>query len=362
MRAAVFTAHGTPLTVEEVEPSPPGCRDVVVRLTASGVCHSDLLAVQGAFPFNPPAVLGHEAAGVVEEVGSHVERFRPGDTVVAAAVLGCEVCFYCTGGQAHLCSEMLAASARPRARRLDGSPLCAGWGLGSFAETMTVDERSVVKVVSDLPAEQLALIGCSISTGLGAVLYTARVPAGASVAVIGCGGVGLATVQGARLVGAHRIIAIDPVDHKRDRALSAGATHVVNPADGDVVEQVRALTDGRGVDFSFEVAGLPLTIVQALDMTRRGGAATIVGQGATDATVTLPAQQLRSGGRSIHGCTFGSVQPRRDYQLFADLAEAGRIDLASLVSTRIGLTEINSAFDALERGEVLRSVVVPGAG
>jgi S-(hydroxymethyl)glutathione dehydrogenase/alcohol dehydrogenase len=358
VRAAVFTAPGASLSVQDLRVLPPGPRDVVIRVTASGVCHSDLLAMQGAFPFAPPCVLGHEGTGVVEEVGSAVERLRIGDTVIASAVLACESCFYCMAGEAHLCHEVLAASSRPRAIDLGGGTVSAGWGLGTFAEMMTVDERSVAKVLSELPPEQLALIGCSISTGVGAVLNTARVPAGASVAILGCGGVGLAAVQGARLAGAHPIVGIDLVSAKREQAITFGATEVIDPSAGDVVEQVRALTGGRGVDFAFEVVGHPATITQAFEMTRRGGAAVIIGQAAANATVTFPAQALRSGGRSILGCTFGSVQPRRDYQRFADLAAAGRLDLASMVTRHISLSEVNDAFDALERGEVLRSVIV----
>jgi S-(hydroxymethyl)glutathione dehydrogenase/alcohol dehydrogenase len=358
MRAAVFIAPDAPLAIKDLRPLPPGPRDVVVRITASGVCHSDLLASRGDFPFAPPAVLGHEGAGVVEEVGWAVRRLRCGDTVIAAVVLACDSCYYCTVGEGHLCREMLTASSLPRATGCDGAQVTGAWGLGTFAETMTVDERSAVKVESELPPEQLALIGCSISTGVGAVLYTARVPAGASVAVVGCGGVGLAAVQGARLAGAYPIIGIDPVPAKRQQAVGFGATAVVDPAAGDVVEQVRALSGGRGVDFAFEVAGLPATITQTFEMTRRGGTAVIVGQAAAGASVTFPAQALRSGGRTLVGCTFGSVQPRRDYQRFADLAAAGRLDLASLVSHRIALTDINDAFAAMERGDVLRSVIV----
>ena len=360
MLAALYTGLDAPLSVEQVDPLPPGPRDVVVRILASGVCHSDLLVTKGAVGFvAPPSVLGHEGAGVVEEVGSHVEGLRPGDTVIGSVILTCGQCFYCHAGEPNLCHEALNAGRVPRVVRADGAKAAAGWGLGTFAEAMTVDERSLVKVVTDLPYEQLALIGCSVSTGVGAVLNTARVPAGATVAVLGCGGVGMAVVQGARLAGALRIIAIDPVADKRAYVLSAGATDAVDPADGDVVEQVRELTVGMGVDFAFEAVGLPATITQSFDMIRRGGTAVIIGQAAADATVTFPAQALRSGSRSIVGCGYGSVQPRRDFQRFVDFAAAGRLDLGSLISHRIPMREINNAFASLERGgEIRRTVIV----
>lgn len=359
MRAAVFSAPDLPLSVEQVEPRAPGPRDVVVEIRASGICHSDLLATQGVFSyFKPPLVLGHEGAGVVVEVGAAVERVKPGDTVIGNVVLGCGHCAYCLADEAHLCTALLSALDVARATRPDGTRLTAGWGLGTFAEVMTVDERSVVRVDSDLPYEQLALIGCSISTGVGAVLHTARVRAGATVAVLGCGGVGLAVVQGARLAGAARIVAIDPIESKRTAACGFGATDTLDPTDADVVAQVQALTGGRGVDVAFEVAGLAVTISQAYEMTRRGGMAVVVGQAAAGETVTFSAHALRSGGRSLVGCTYGSVQPRRDFQMLADLAAAGRLDLAGLISRRVALTEVNDAFGALERGEVLRTMIL----
>lgn len=358
MRAAVFTAVNAPFSVQDLDPLPPGPRDVVVRLLASGVCHSDLLVTQGAVPFDPPMVLGHEGVGVVEEVGAAVERVRPGDLVIGSVVLGCGTCDPCIRDEEHLCIAMLGASRVVRALDADGRGITAGWGLGAFAETMTVDERSVVRVTAELPPEQLALIGCSVATGVGAVLNSARVPAGATVAVVGCGGIGLATLQGARLVHAARIIGIDPVVAKRKHAIVCGATDVVDPADGDVVEQVRDLTDGQGVDFAFEAVGLPLTILQSHQMTRRGGVAVMLGMPPAGATVTFPAASMRSGGRTIVGCTYGSVQPRRDFPKLAALAAAGHLDLGALVSHRIKLDELNEAYAALERGEIMRSVIV----
>lgn len=362
MLAALYTGLNEPLSLEEVDPLPLGPRDVMVRVLASGVCHSDLLVTQGAFPFAAPMVLGHEGVGVVEEVGAAVKKLRPGDTVIGSVILACGACFYCGAGEVHNCPETATASQLSRLVRPDGATATAMLGLGTFAEMMTADERSLIRVVSDLPPEQLALIGCSISTGVGAVLNTARVPAGATVAVVGCGGVGMAVVQGARLADAARIIAIDPVAGKRGHAHLLGATDLLDPADGDVVEQVRELTDGLGVDFAFEAAGLPLTISQSFEMVRRGGTAVIIGQAAAGATVTLPAQALRSGGRTLVGCTYGSVDPKRDFPRFAAFAAAGRLDLGSLISDRIPLGKVNDALAQLETGGDVRRTVIVGEG
>src|SRR5947208_1886707 len=358
MRAAVFVGLNEPLVVEEVNPPEPGPRDVVVHVSASGVCHSDLSVINGTLPFPPPCILGHEGAGVVEHVGEHVTSLKKGDRVVAAFVPACGSCWFCLHDRTNLCEDSFAAAMAPRGTRQDGTPVTAMTGLGTFAETMTVDEAALVKVETDLPDEQLALIGCGVTTGVGAALNTARIEPGSSVAVIGCGGVGQAVIQGARIAGAARIFAVDPVELKRKTAEQAGATDLVDPANGDPVAQVQALTGGRGADYTFEVIGLPETILQAWNMARRGGTVTVVGMPRMDAMVTFPAFELFSAEKRLLGCIYGSAQVKRDFHRFIALTETGRLDLGSMVSRRVSLDEVNDAFRAMQAGEVIRSVIV----
>jgi S-(hydroxymethyl)glutathione dehydrogenase/alcohol dehydrogenase len=358
MRAAIFVGQEQPLSVEDVEQLPPGPKDVVVRVGASGVCHSDLSVVHGYVPLPPPTILGHEGTGIVEEVGPEVTSVKKGDRVIAAFTPACGLCFWCRHDQSNLCEHSFAFGMAPKAKRSDGSVATAFTGLGTFSDVMTVHEASVVKVETDLPDEQLALIGCGVTTGVGAALNTAQIRPGSTVAVIGCGGVGQAVVQGARIAGASRIIAVDPVELKRKTAEQQGATDLVDPGDGDSVAQVQALTGGRGVDYSFEVIGLPETVVQAYGMARRGGTAVVVGMPRMDSQVTLPGFQLFYDEKKLLGCVYGSAQVRRDFQRFIDLIETGRLDVGSMVSARIGLDDVNDAFRAMEAGEVIRSVIV----
>jgi S-(hydroxymethyl)glutathione dehydrogenase/alcohol dehydrogenase len=230
-------------------------------------------------------------------------------------------------------------------------------GLGTFSSVMTVDEASVVRVETDLPDAQLALIGCGVTTGVGAALNTARVRPGSTVAVLGCGGVGQAVIQGARIAGAGRIIAIDPQPLKRKMATQLGATDVVDPSAGDPVEQVKALTGGRGVDYAFEVIGLPETIVTTYNLARRGGEVIVVGMARYDAQFTLPAFDVFYSQKTLKGSKYGSAQVRRDFPRFVDLIETGRLDISSMVSKTIKLDGVNDAFRAMEAGEVIRSVI-----
>jgi S-(hydroxymethyl)glutathione dehydrogenase/alcohol dehydrogenase len=231
-------------------------------------------------------------------------------------------------------------------------------GLGTFAEEMMIEESMAVKVETDVPAAQLALIGCGVTTGVGAALNTAQVTPGSTVTVIGCGGVGQSVIQGARIAGASRIFAVDPVEMKRKTAEQFGATDLIDPADGDPVQQVKEATEGRGTDFSFEVIGLPETMVQAYNVARRGGTAVIVGMPKFDATVTFPAMSLFYDNKRLLGSMYGSAQVRRDFPRLVRLVETGRLDLGSMVSRHIHLDEVNDAFRAMEAGEVIRSVIV----
>ena len=358
MRAAIFTGPEQPLSVEEVTPQPPGPDDVVVRVGASGVCHSDLSIIHGYLPMPPPCILGHEGTGIVESVGANVSRVRPGDHVVASFVPACGTCWFCEHDKSNLCEGSGAVMFTPRATRSDGTIAPGFTGLGTFADQMTVNEMSVVKVDTDLPDEQLALIGCGVTTGVGAALNTAKVEPGSTVAVIGCGGVGQAVIQGARIAGASRIFAIDPVELKRKSAEQLGATDLIDPAKGNPISQVQDLTGGRGTDYAFEVIGLPDTISQAYNTARRGGTVVVVGMPRMDAMVTFPAFPLFYDEKRLLGCVYGSSQVRRDFPRFISLVETGRLDLGAMVSRRIKLDEVNDAFRAMEAGEVIRSVIV----
>jgi S-(hydroxymethyl)glutathione dehydrogenase/alcohol dehydrogenase len=357
MRAAVFTETGGPLSIENIDPAPPGPRDVIVQLGASGVCHSDLSLKNGYVGIMPGTVLGHEGAGRIVEVGKDVIGLAKGDKVVASFIPACGVCYFCLHDQSHLCDTEFEVMVRNRGKRSDGSDYTTMTGLGTFAEAMTCDQSSIVKVNTSVTDDQLALIGCGVTTGVGAALNTAQVHPGATVAVIGCGGVGQAVIQGARIAGASRIIAVDPVEMKRKEAGRSGATDFVDPNEGDPVGQVQQLTSGRGVDYSFEVIGLPETTLQAFNMIRKGGTAVMVGMTRAEATVTLSTFDLFFNEKTLKGCKYGSGQVRRDFQRFADLIETGRLDTGSMVSRTIKLDEVNEAFRAMEAGEVIRSVI-----
>jgi S-(hydroxymethyl)glutathione dehydrogenase/alcohol dehydrogenase len=358
MRAAVLSEYNQPLVIEELDDPPLGRRDVRVQIDASGVCHSDLSVQNGGMRMPLPIVLGHEGAGTVLEVGKEVNRVKPGDQVIASFIPACGVCFHCLRDESNLCEKSREVLFAGRGIRSDGSKVFGMMGLGTFSDVMTIDEASVVKVDTELPAEQLALIGCGVTTGVGAALFTARIEPGSTVAVIGCGGVGQSVIQGARIAGASRIFAIDPVELKRTAAEQQGATDLIDPGAGDPTAQVQALTGGRGTDYAFEVIGLPETILQAYNTARRGGTVVIVGMPRTDATVTFEAMHLFFDEKKMLGCLYGSAQVRRDFPKLVSLVETGRLDIGSMVSRRIKLDEVNDAFRAIGAGEVIRSVIV----
>ena len=360
MRAAVYVGDEKALSLENVTPTPPGPRDVLVEIGASGVCHSDLSIMRGYVPVPPGMVLGHEGAGRVIEVGAEVTRVKKGDRVIASFVPACGGCWHCLQEESELCELENEVSMKMRGTRADGNPYFTMTGLGTFAEAMTVDEASVVKIDTDLPDAQLALIGCGVTTGVGAALNTAQVQPGSSVAVIGCGGVGQAVIQGARIAGAARIIAVDPQILKRETAKKLGATDVLDPTPGDAIEQVKAMTRGRGVDYAFEVIGRPETVQQAYAMARRGGMAIVVGMARYDTQFTVPTFGIFFEQKTIKGCKYGSAQVRRDFPRFVELIETGRLDTSSMVSRTIKLDGVNDAFAVMERGDVIRSVILPG--
>ena len=358
MRAAVFRAVNTPMVVEEVHIDKPGPREVLVRTAAAGVCHSDMHFFNGTYPGQVPCVLGHESAGVVEAVGSAVHYVQPGDHVITCLSVFCGHCEYCLTGHMSLCQEPEVRRGPQDAPRLskNGDGLTQFANLGSFAEQMLVHEHSVVKIRDDMPLDRAALIGCGVTTGVGAVIHTAKVEPGSTVAVIGCGGVGLSCVNGAAIAGAGRVIAVDTVAAKLQLAGNFGATDMVNAGDGDPVAQVRDLTGG-GVHYSFEAIGLKATAEQAFRMLRPGGTATVIG-------MIPPGEMVRLHGpdflaeKKIQGSMMGSNRFRVDMPRFVDFYLQGRLHLDEMISKRIGLGDVTDALRALDTGEMARSVIM----
>lgn len=357
MRAAVLNAYNEPLEIEELRSPNLGPHDVRVRIDASGVCHSDLTVQKGGVPMPPPVILGHEGSGTVLEVGDAVSRVKVGDRIISAFTAMCGNCWFCLHDKSNLCQGTGDVIFAPRGHRHDGTDVWGMTGLGTFSDEMVLSETQAVPIVTELPAEQLALIGCGVTTGVGAALNTAQITPGSSVAVIGLGGVGQSVIQGARIAGAARIFAIDPVEMKRKTAEVNGATDLVDPAAGDPIEQVKEATGGRGADFVLEVVGLPDTILQAFQTARAGGTVVVVGMPRMDAMITMPAFPLFGDEKNLKGCMYGSSQNRRDFQRYVDLVETGRLNVADMVSRRITLDEVNDAFRAMEAGEVIRSVI-----
>ena len=358
MRVAVAYDVGDPLVVEDLPTPAIGPRDVLVRLSASGICHTDLTVIRGLSNLPLPIVPGHEGCGLVEAVGPEVRRAGAGDRVLASVSPACGSCWWCLNGLSNHCELGPAVLAAKRFDLPDGRTATAVCGCGTFAEAMVVDEASIVPVHTDLADDQLALLGCGVTTGLGAALNTAGVQPGSSVAVIGCGGVGQSVVQGARIAGAATIVAIDPAASRREASLRVGATHAVDPAKANPIEQVRVLTAGRGADYTFEVVGRPELIVQAFDMARQAGTVTVVGMPSKDDVIELPALRAVFSGKKLVGSKVGGAQILRDFPRYVHLAETGRLDLGSLVSNRITLDEVNDGIDALDRAEGVRTVIV----
>ena len=357
MKAVLLVGFGEPLSIEEVDPAPVGPRDVRVRIDASGVCHTDLTVAHGGLPRALPIIPGHEASGTVTEIGRDVTRVKVGDRVIAAIITACGDCWFCLHERSNLCTHLFDLQGSLKATRGDGTPLPGTSGLATFAEEMTVEETLVVPVTTDLPAEQLALIGCGVATGVGAVLNTAEVEPGATVAVFGCGGVGQSVIQGCVIAGAARIFAVDPLAMKRTTAAAMGASDLIDPADGDPVAHLQHATDGLGVDHAFEVTGLPPVLLQAYRSVRRGGTAVMIGMPRHDETVEFSAFELFVGEKRLVSSLYGTTQVRRDFARIVRMAESGRLDLGAMVSRRFSLDQVNDAMAALESGEVIRAVL-----
>ncbi len=361
MKAAVYYRPHEPLSVEEVELLEPQRQEATVRIAAAGVCHSDLHFIDGLLPHLAPAVLGHEGAGVIEAVGEGVTYVQPGDHVILSFIPSCGECSYCIVGRPNLCTAGNRAAARgtlldgTTRLRKGGEPLYHMTCTSCFAERAVLPESSLVKIGEEMPLDRAALIGCGVMTGVGAAINTARVQAGSTVAVIGCGGVGLNVVQGAALCGAAKIIAIDVNDFKLELAQQFGATHAVNAAKEDPVTAVRNLSPG-GADYAFEVIGRPETMRQAYDATRRGGMTVVVGLAPAGAELSIPAGSLLQE-KVLTGSAYGGTRPRVDMPKLVELYLAGKLKLDELISRVYPLDGINEAFEAMRAGEVARSII-----
>jgi S-(hydroxymethyl)glutathione dehydrogenase / alcohol dehydrogenase len=358
MKAAVLREVNKPLSIEEISHGKPGPREVLVRTVAAGVCHSDLHFQNGAYPYPLPAVLGHESAGIVEAVGSDVTYVKPGDHVITCLSAFCGHCEDCLTGHMSLCQEpeLQRGADQPPRLSAGGNPLFQFLNLSSFAERMLVHEHTLAKIRPDMPLDRAALIGCGVTTGVGAVIHTAKVPPGATVAVIGCGGVGLSCINGAAIAGAGRIIAIDAVNSKLDLARKFGATDVINAKEKDAVGEVMAMTSG-GVHYSFEAIGLKVTTEQAFKMLRRGGTATIIGMIPVGTMIEIHGPEFLME-RKIQGSNMGSNRFRVDMPRFVDFYLSGKLHLDDMISGRIKLNDVNDAMSALYKGEVARSVIM----
>ena len=358
MKAAVLREVGKPLQIEDVKIGKPGPHEVLIRTAAAGVCHSDLHFMEGKYPFPLPAVLGHESAGVVEQIGSEVRTVKVGDHVITCLSAYCGHCDQCLTGHMSLCQSpdtRREQGAEPRIASETGN-MNQYLNLSSFAEQMLIHEHACVSIRKDMPLDRAALIGCGVTTGIGAVIHTSNVRPGETVAVIGCGGVGLAAINGAAIAGAGRIIAIDTSPAKDNMSRLFGATDFINAADGDPVKQVLEMTGG-GVHHSFEAIGLGKTAEQAFNMLRRGGTANVIGMIPVGQTVTLMGAAFL-GEKRIQGSLMGSNRFPVDMPRFVDFYMSGKLKLDDMISRRVKLEEVNDAFEEMKTGEIARSVIV----
>ena len=360
MKAAVFRGPNQPLTIEQVEIDDPLDHEVVVRVVASGVCHSDLHVIEGLWPQPIPSVLGHEGAGIVEKVGKAVAYVKPGDHVISSPTAFCGYCEDCMAGDQHLCSNKAATrrakGARPRLMQ-GGGTMHQEADLSTYAEKILVHENAVVKITNDMPLDRAALIGCGVTTGMGAVLNTAKIEPGSRVAVFGCGGVGISAIQAARIAGARQIIAVDQFESKLAMAKRFGATDAVDASQSDPVKAIREMTNGRGVDYSFEAVGIAKLARQCFESVRKGGTATIIGMIPVGQCVEIEATKLLPE-RKLQGSMMGSTRFRIDMPRYIDYYLHGQLNLDEMITKRGKLEDVNEAFRAMKAGEVARSVLM----
>lgn len=364
INAAILWEQGQPLSVEEAELEGPRAGEVLVEVKAAGVCHSDLHPARGDWPARTPLVLGHEGAGVVREVGAGVERVRVGDHVVFCWAPACGVCPSCVEGRPVLCDRLERTTYRNRLPaggtrlRARGRDLAHFNGTACFADFAVVAEEGAIPVAEDEPFEVLATLGCAVVTGVGAVVNAARVPAGASVVVIGAGGVGLNVIQGARLAGCAQIIAVDRQSNPLELAREFGATHTTNAAAEDVTASVRELTDGRGAGYVFDTVGAPATIAQAISCARKGGTVVLTGLSRTDAVASMPMFPFVMQEKRLVGSLYGSGQPLTDIPRLVELYRSGQLKLRELVARAYSLNGVNNALAALADGAGARGIIL----
>jgi S-(hydroxymethyl)glutathione dehydrogenase/alcohol dehydrogenase len=355
MKAAVLTETHKDLEVrDDVEVYDLGPKDVRVKIKSSGVCHSDLSVQNGTIPMPAPVVLGHEGAGIIEEVGEAVAGVAVGDHVILSFVPACSVCNPCLRQQSYLCDQTGPVSMASHFK-VGGQPTLGMTGLGTFSEELIVSESAVVKIAKDVPLDVAALIGCGVTTGVGAAINSAGVKPGSSVVVFGCGGVGISAIQGARIAGASAILAVDTMENKLEQAKHFGATHVTTPDGLDAAKT--AITGGEGFDYALECIGNPHTIRATYDAARRGGTAVIVGVGRIEEMVQFSAFELFYADKTLRGSLYGSSNVRTFMPELLSLWKAGKLDLESMISRRIALDEVNDAFRAMQAGEVIRTVI-----
>jgi S-(hydroxymethyl)glutathione dehydrogenase/alcohol dehydrogenase len=359
VKAAVLTEAGKPLQIEQINIANPGPHEVLIRTAACGLCHSDLHFIEGTYPHPLPAIPGHEAAGIVEAVGSEVRTVKVGDAVVTCLSAFCGHCEYCVTGRMSLClggETRRRPSEAPRLTRPDGSIVNQMLNLSAYAEMMLVHEHACVAIHPDMPLPQASVIGCAVTTGAGTIFNACKVTPGETVAVIGCGGVGLATINAAKIAGAGRIIAADPLPEKRAMALTLGATDVVDALADDAAAQIQELTKG-GVDHAIEAVGRPASGTLAVKSLKRGGTATILGMMPLQHSVGLSAMDLLSG-KKLQGAIMGGNRFPVDIPRLVDFYMRGLLDLDTIISETIPLERINEGFDQMKRGDSARSVIV----
>ncbi len=363
-RAAVLYRPGEAIRVEEVELDPPKDHEVQVKMVAAGICHSDYHIVVGDLPAYLPMALGHEGAGIVEEVGPGVTNCKPGDHVVLSFVPSCGTCYYCTRGHTNLCNMGAAILMGPQ---LDGTfrmHNAQGEGVGqmcvisTFSERSVVPDMSVIKVADYYPLNKAVLVGCGVPTGVGAVIHRAKVQAGSTVMVIGCGGIGMNAIQGAALAGARMVIAVDIVDFKLEKAKEFGATHTINAKHQDVVQISKDLTWGIGVDYAFEAIATPATIGQAYACTGKNGTVVVIGlTPATAESIPVPPLDLVLFQKTLMGTLYGDSQPRNDIPNLLAMYHAGKIKLDELITRTYTLDQVNEAYADMVAGKNIRGVI-----
>lgn len=357
MKAAVLYEYKQPLVIEEVTIGEPQAGEVLIRMAASGICHSDVNVVKGDEKQTLPIILGHEAAGIVEAVGAGVTHVKPGDRAAASLWRACGHCYYCVSGTPSLCDTPHVLDSETRVHDLNGNPIVQGMRVASWAEYAIVDQSQVVPVPDDMPLEAAALVGCGVITGVGAVINTAQVEAGSSVVVLGLGGVGINAVQAARLAGARHVIAVDLLDSKLETAQEFGATHLINAARSNAVQIVKDLTGGRGADYVFVTVGSERAISQSFEMLRKRGTSVIIGLVPNNGTAPLPVRQVALTEVRVLGSFLGSTRLSVAFPQFVELYQQKRLKLDELITATYPLERINEAIAIVDRGEAVRNVI-----